>query len=241
MNAKIVRPVVWVTGAGRGIGKEIAKSFAQIGSKVVLTSRSEGELVKVQKEIIDYGGEAHVFKCDVSNEKEVKAAHRKIFKKLGTVQILINNAGKTSFNKFESTPLKEFDTIIDVNLRGPFLCISEVLPGMISQRGGWIFNIGSVVAVKTFQKSAAYTAAKTGLIAMSNVLREEVRKYNIKVVNVLPGATATTIWSKADLRKYSQRMMDPQTVAEAVVSIYRQGKRAVVEQVVIRSILGDLD
>lgn len=241
MNAKIVRPVVWVTGAGRGIGKEIAKSFAQIGSKVVLTSRSQSELVKVQKEIISYGGEAHVFKCDVSNEKEVKAAHQKIFKKLGAVKILINNAGKTSFHKFESTPLKEFDTIIDVNLRGPFLCISEVLPGMISQKGGWIINIGSVVAIKTFKNSAAYTAAKAGFIAMSNVLREEVRKYNIKVVNVLPAATATTIWSKEDLRKYSERMMNPQTVAEAVVSIYRQGKRAVIEHAVIRSISGDLD
>lgn len=241
MNAKIIRPVVWVTGAGRGIGKEIAKSFAQIGSKVVLTSRSSGELAKVQKEIINYGGEAHVFKCDVSNEKEVKVVHQKILKKLGTVQILINNAGITSFNKFESTPLKEFDTIIGVNLRGPFLCISEVLPGMISKKDGWIINIGSVVAIKTFKHSATYTAAKTGLIAMSNVLREEVRKYNIKVVNVLPGATATTIWSKEDLRKNSGRMMNPQTVAEAVVSLYRQGKRAVIEQAIIRSISGDLD
>jgi 3-oxoacyl-[acyl-carrier protein] reductase len=241
MNAKIVPSVVWVTGAGRGIGKEIAKSFAQIGSKVVLTSRSSGELVKVQKEIIDYGGEAHFFRCDISNEREVKVVHQKILKKLGSVQILINNAGITSFNKFESTPVKEFDTIIDVNLRGPFLCISEVLPGMISQRGGWIFNIGSVVAIKTFKKTAAYTAAKTGLIAMSDVLREEVRKYNIKVVNVLPGATATTIWSKDDLQKNSGRMMNPQSVAEAVLSVYRQGKRAVIEQVIIRSILGDLD
>jgi 3-oxoacyl-[acyl-carrier protein] reductase len=241
MESKNIRKVVWVTGAGRGIGKEIAKHFAEIGCKVVLISRSLNELVKVQKEIHNLGGEAHVFKCDISYEKDVKEVYKKIVKKLGPVQILVNNAGTTLFKNYESTSVKEFDSIIGVNLRGAFLCTSEVLPSMITQKDGWIFNIGSVVTIKTFKKSAAYTAAKTGLIAMSNVLREEVRKYNIKVVNILPGATATDMWKQEDLKRYSERMMHPRSVAEAVVSIYRQGKHAIIEQAVVRHIAGDLE
>jgi short-subunit dehydrogenase len=241
MESKIIRKVVWVTGAGRGIGKEIAKHFAEIGCKVVLTSRSLNELIKVQKEIYILGGEAHVFKCDISSERDVKEVYKKIFKKLGAVNVLVNNAGTTLFKKYESTSVKEFDSVININLRGPFLCTSEVLPAMITQRDGWIFNIGSVVTIKTFKKSAAYTASKAGFIAMSNVLREEVRNYNIKVVNILPGATATEMWRQKDLKKFSKCMMNPRSVGETVVSIYRQGKCAVIEQAVIRHISGDLE
>jgi 3-oxoacyl-[acyl-carrier protein] reductase len=241
MESEIIRKIVWVTGSGRGIGKEIAKHFAEIGCRVVLTSRTLNELIKMQKEILSLGGEAHVFKCDISNEKDVKIVYKKIFKKLGAVDVLVNNAGITSFKKFESTSVKEFNSVIDVNLRGPFLCTSEVLPNMIKQRDGWIFNIGSVVAIKTFKKSAAYTAAKAGLIAMGNVLREEVRNYNIKVVNILPGATATSMWNNESLKKFSKDMINPRNIAEAVVSIYRQGKHSVIEQAVIRHISGDLE
>lgn len=241
MENKISRKVVWVTGASSGIGKEIAKQFAEIGCKVVLTSRSLNELIKVQKEIHILGGEAHVFKCDISSERDVKEVYKKIFKKLGAVNVLVNNAGTTLFKKYESTSVKEFDSVININLRGPFLCTSEVLPAMITQRDGWIFNIGSVVTIKTFKKSAAYTASKAGLIAMSNVLREEVRNYNIKVVNILPGATATEMWRQKDLKKFSKCMMNPRSVGETVVSIYRQGKCAVIEQAVIRHISGDLE
>lgn len=235
------QPVVWVTGASRGIGKEIAIQFSLIGCKVVLSSRTVRELNSVQKEITKLGGEAFVFPFDIGKVSEISKTHTSIVKKLGRVDVLINNAGNTSFHSFENTSLKEFDKIIGVNLRASFLCIKEVLPSMISRKDGCIINIASVVATKIFKNSSAYSAAKAGLVAMLRVLREEVRHNNIKVITIFPGATSTKIWGNK-LNKLSNKMMDAKSVAETVLSIYRlKLKDAYVEELIIRPISGDLE
>lgn len=235
------QPVVWITGAGRGIGKEIAIQFSLIGCKVAISARTVSELNSVQKEITKLGGEAFVFPCDIGKAPEIPKTHNSIVKKLGRVDVLINNAGNTSFKKFEQTSQKEFDSIVNVILRGSFLCIKEVLPNMIERKDGWIINIASVVAIKTFKNSSAYSAAKAGLVAMLRVLREEVRKHNVKVITIFPGATSTKIWGEK-LHKYSNKMMDAKSVAETVLSLYRlKLKDAFVEELIIRPISGDLE
>ncbi|MDI6802690.1 MAG: SDR family oxidoreductase [Bacteroidota bacterium] len=235
------QPVVWITGAGRGIGREIAIQFSLIGCKVVLTSRTVRELTSVQKEITKLGGEAFVIRCDIGKASEISRAHKSIVNKLGSVDVLIDNAGITSFKKFEETSLEDFDSIVRTNLRGAFLCIKEVLPDMIKRKDGWIINIASVVAVKTFKNSSAYSAAKAGLVAMLRVLREEVRQHNVKVLTIFPGATSTKIWG-TKLQKLSKKMMDAKSVAETVLSLYRlKLKDAFVEELIIRPTLGDLE
>ncbi len=235
------QPVVWVTGAGRGIGKEIAIQFSLIGCKVVLTSRTVRELNTVQKTITKLGGEAFVFPCDIGKGSETSKTHRLIENKLGTVDVLINNAGNTSFKTFEKTSLKEFDSIVGINLRSAFLCIKKVLPDMIKRKEGLIINIASVVATKTFKNSSAYSAAKAGLVAMVRVLREEVRQHNVKIITIFPGATSTKMWA-GKLHELSNKMMDAKSVAETVVSIYRLKLRdAFVEELIIRPTLGDLE
>ncbi len=235
------QPVVWVTGASRGIGKEIAIQFSLIGCKVALTSRTVSELNSVQKEITKLGGDAYVFPCDIAKASEISRTHRSIESKLGKVDVLINNAGITSFHSFEMTSLEEFDSIVGINLRGTFLCIKKVLPNMIKKNEGWIINIASVVAIKTFKNSSAYSAAKAGLVAMIRVLREEVRRHNVKVITIIPGATSTKIWGDK-LHKFSHKMMDAKSVAEAVLSLYRlKLKDAFVEELIIRPTFGDLE
>lgn len=241
MNHKFRPPVVWITGASRGIGKEIALQFSYIGCKVALSSTSPRDLIIVKKLITKLGGTAEVFRCDLTKEKEVKSAYRAIEKIFGSVDVLVNDAGVTSFNSFETTTLKEFDNILDVNLRAAFICTKLVLPAMVKNRDGWIFNIASVVALKTFCNSSAYTAAKAGLNGMSRVVREEVRKHNIKVVTVFPGATATEMWDKKNLAKFSKRMMNPATVAEAILNVFKSNREGYVEELVIRPISGDID
>jgi short-subunit dehydrogenase len=234
------RAVVWVTGASRGIGYEIAKAFAAENAIVALTGRDEGKLRQVAREIRSKGGAAAAFACDVTSEKSVRVTARKIIASFGRVDVLVNNAGVTYFKSLRDTSPAEFSNVIAANLLGTFLCIRAVLESMIKQRSGYIFNIISVAAQTTYTLSGAYSASKAAVVALSNVLREEVRPYNIKVTAVLPGATETEMWTASTREKYRTRMMQPGDVAKIVASIYRMPQRAQVEEIVFRPQLGDL-
>ncbi|MBM4167121.1 MAG: SDR family oxidoreductase [Ignavibacteria bacterium] len=234
------RPVVWITGASRGIGKELAKQFASIGCIVALSSRNEKELLKLEKEIVSVDGIAKSFPCDITTVKSVFQIHKKIQKELGEIEVLINNAGVTVFKSLEKTTVKEFDEVFAVNLRGMFLCMKVVLPSMLKRKKGWIFNILSTASRTTFINSGAYSASKAGGMMLGNVLREEVRNKNICVVNVFPGATKTKMWNEADRKKYSSRMMSPKSVAESVLQVYRFPSDVVCEEIVLRPIKGDI-
>ncbi|MDI6766378.1 MAG: SDR family oxidoreductase [Bacteroidota bacterium] len=234
------RPIVWVTGASRGIGREIAKQFAQLGCIVCLSGRNKKTLQSVVKEIIKYGGKAAAFSLDITQPNAIQAVHRQIQKSIGEVDVLINNAGISSFKSFLETPLKDFNKIISTNLLGHIACTKAVLPSMVKRKKGWIFNIVSMVAVKTYDDSSAYTASKAGLFGCGKVLREEMKMHGVKVVNVLPGATATEIWHPKVREKYSSRMMKAKSVAEAVLAVFQMPDDVVVDEIVVRPVKGDL-
>lgn len=234
-------PVVWVTGASRGIGREIAKQFAQLGCIVCLSGRNKRALQSAVKEIIKYGGKATAFPLDINHPRAIQSVHRDIRKTIGEVNVLINNAGISSFKSFLESPLKDFNKIISTNLLGHIACMKAVLPSMVERKNGWIFNIISMVAVKTYEDSTAYTASKAGMLGLAKVLREEMKKHNVKVVNVIPGATATEIWHPKVLEKYSSRMMKAKSVAETVLSVFQMPEDVVVDEIIIRPIKGDLN
>jgi 3-oxoacyl-[acyl-carrier protein] reductase len=235
------RPVVWVTGASRGIGRELAKQFAMVGCEVCLSGRSAADLAAGVREIIGRGGRAHAVLCDVSRPGSVSAAARRIVRKIGSVDVLINNAGTTVFKPFSRTTLREFDAILNTNLFGSVHCIKAVLGPMMKRKEGWIINILSNAAVKTFEDSSAYSATKAGMLALGRVLREELRSFNIKVVNVIPGPVETAMWSAQDRRRYGRRMMRAKSVAEAVLAVYRMPPDVVVDELRLRPMKGDID
>ncbi len=232
--------VVWVTGASTGIGFDIAKAFAKTGHVVVATGRRKSRLVSLVNEIKFAGHEAYAFVCDVHSERSIISTKNKILERCGTIDILVNNAGVTSFKSFVETKSPEFDNIIKTNLRGSFLTARTVLPVMMKKKRGHIINILSITASAVFTDSAAYSASKAGLSALFNVLRAEVRKFNIKVSNILPGAVDTAMWSQASRLKYQKRMMTTKEVADIVVAVASQPKKVVIEEVTIRPIKGDL-
>lgn len=236
-----LREVVWITGASSGIGKELAISFSSIGANVILTSRNKKKLLQVEKEIVKYGGNAKSFVCDVRDEKSVFECKKKIQKEFGKIDVLINNSGIGIFKPFLFTSTKEFDDTIATNLRGMFLCIKSVLPDFIERKSGYIFNILSTASVDIFKNSSAYSASKSAAFMMSKVLRREVRKHNIKVINILPGATDTEIWDKESRKKFSHRMMKPHSVADVVLEIFRFPSDVVCEDIILRPQLGNID
>ncbi len=239
MSAKQV-PVVWVTGASRGIGAAIAHAFAAAGSHVVLSGRNSAALRHNVLHIRRLGGVASFVRCDVTQEASVANAFKKVSALPKAIDILVNNAGITYFKPFEKTTVKDFDHLVATNLRGVFLCTKSVLPTMLRERKGIIINIVSVSATTTFENSSAYAATKAGVLALSRSLRAEVRKKGIRVIDILPGAVETEMWGPSARKKYHSMMMQPEDVAEVVLSMVRQPKRVLTEEIVIRPLGGDL-
>jgi NADP-dependent 3-hydroxy acid dehydrogenase YdfG len=232
--------VVWITGASTGIGFELGKAFAKAGYIIVASARRKSRLVSLVSEIRFAGHEAYAFVCDVRSERSITSTKNKILEKCGTIDVLVNNAGITAFKSFADTKPPEFDDIIKTNLRGSFLTARTVLPIMMKKRRGHIINILSAAAKTVFANSSAYSASKAGMLAMFNCLRAEVRKYNIKVSNIMPGAADTAMWSPGSRQKYQTRMMTPREVAEVVIQIASQPKKVVIEDITIKPIKGDL-
>lgn len=236
MNQK----VVWVTGASTGIGKEIANEFSREGYIVVVTARRKSRLVSIVSEIKFAEREASAFVCNVISERSVQITAKRILEKYGAVDVLINNAGATVFKSFIETKSFDYDNVIDTNLRGAFLCTKAVLPQMIKNKKGHIINILSVAANTAFENSAVYAASKAGLLAMANSLRTEVRKYNIKISNILPGAVETAMWDSKARQRYKNRMMSAIDIAKIVLAIYEQPRKVLIEDVTVRPIKGDI-
>jgi short-subunit dehydrogenase len=230
---------IWITGASSGIGKAAAEEFARTGCKVFVSARRVTELERFNKTLSKDKLEVEIYPCNVASSANVEQTAKKILS-THKIDCLINNAGTTSYKSAEENSINEIDDIINTNLLGSIYTIKSILPGMIKQGSGTIINILSTATKKVFTESSAYTASKLGLMGYANVLREEVRKYNIKVVNVIPGATETPMWSQETRKEHAERMMKPSDVARLLVWIYLQKENMVSEEIVIKPIEGDL-
>jgi 3-oxoacyl-[acyl-carrier protein] reductase len=230
---------VWITGGSSGIGKAAAKEFARTGSRVFVSARRTRELEKLNEEIEKEKLSVTCFPCNVGSSANVEQTIKKIFA-IQPVDCLINNAGITSFKAAEDNSINEINDIILTNLLGSIYTIKFLLPYFIKQGKGTIINIISSAADKIFTNSSAYTASKAGLMGYANVLREEVRKYNIKVINILPGATETAMWPSEVRKANSERMMTAEEIARLLVWVYLQEGNMIPEEIIIKPIQGDL-
>ncbi len=220
-----------VTGASRGIGKSIALSLADAGVKVVLVARHQNDLESAEKEIRKNGGQCIVVQADVSEEAGVFRLMEKTTDAFGTVDILVNNAGHGIFSKVVDTAVKDFDGMMNVNLRGVFLCCKGVLPLMIRQKSGSIINIASLAGKNSFIGGASYSATKWGLLGFSRSLMLEVRDFNIRVVAICPGSVNTSFSNHS---KDSDKIIQPQDVAETVLFALTMPARSNVSEIDIR-------
>jgi len=230
---------VWITGASSGIGKSLTFEFAKHGKNLILSSRKKDSIEKVKNEIDLEKISVETAPFNVTDIEEIEKSFKSISKNYD-IDCLINNAGVTSFTLAHKDSIKQIKDIIDTNLLGSIYMIKTVLPGMMERKKGTIINIQSVAAKKVFTKSSAYAASKAGLSAYSKVLREEMRDYNIRIIDVFPGATKTPIWPNEALEKYSDRMMSPDEIAKFIFNAYSINSNMVTEEMVIRPMKGDL-
>jgi NAD(P)-dependent dehydrogenase (short-subunit alcohol dehydrogenase family) len=192
------RQVALVTGAGRGIGRAIAEALAGAGCGVALLARSAHELAETKQRIEKAGGRSLACPADVTNRETIEQTVAEVERKLGPIDLLVNNAGRGK----PLGPLAEVDPdewwrSVEVNLRGPLLCSRAVLPGMIARRRGRIINIASGAATRAIPAVSAYAVSKTALVRLTENLAAEVKDKNIQVFAVHPGTVRTTMSQEA--------------------------------------------
>lgn len=191
---KLKGQVAMITGAGRNIGKAMAKLFASEGAKVVVAEMHEGRGQAVVDEINKSGGQAALVLGDVSKSADVQQMVKEAVAKFGGIDILINNAALTDHaNIFDSTE-EEFDKVIAVSLKGPYLVTKYVAEQMRQQgRGGKIVNFGSTSGMVGRFDGIAYAAAKAGVINMTRALATQLSPYKIRVNCVVPNRSGSPV------------------------------------------------
>jgi len=186
-----------VTGASRGIGREIALELARQGANVAVNfAGSEAKAGEVVDEIKALGRDAFAIKCDVSSAEEVTEMVKGTIERFGKLDILVNNAGITRDNLLMRMKVEEWDDVININLKGVFLCTKAVTRQMMKQRLGRIINIASIVGVSGNPGQANYVAAKAGVIGLTKTTAKELASRNITVNAIAPGFITTDMTEK---------------------------------------------
>jgi len=223
--------VALVTGASKGIGKAIALALVAEGAQVGLIARSEPDLAKLAAEIADNGGQASYAAADISDMASVEAAVNNITKELGTIDILINNAGTGKFGKFLELTPEEWERQVKVNLFGVYYATRAVLPQMIERQSGDIVNISSTAGKSGSALTSAYSASKFGVFGLSESLMQEVRKQNIRVTALAPSTIVTDLAYSANLITGDpERVMHPEDFAELVIAHLKLNRRMLVKE-----------
>ncbi|MBW4606556.1 MAG: SDR family oxidoreductase [Hassallia sp. WJT32-NPBG1] len=225
MTGQFDGKVALVTGASSGIGRATAIAFARVGAKVVAASRRIAEGEETVRRIQEAGGEAIFVQTDVSRATEVEALVNKTVDTYGRLDCACNNAGRAIFRPLIEMPEEDWNQMFDVNLKGMWLCLKYEISMMLKQEGGAIVNVASVGGVIGAAGTAAYSATKGGVIALTRAAAIEYAKSGIRLNIVSPGSIETDMLATVPTDLLAQvaaghpvgRIGKPEEVAEAVV------------------------
>jgi NAD(P)-dependent dehydrogenase (short-subunit alcohol dehydrogenase family) len=216
----------FITGAASGIGRAAAVAFAAEGARVVVADRSEAELQETAEQVRAAGGEVLAITCDVSIPEQVQAAVAQALQAFGRIDCAFNNAGvENKAALLHEIELEEWDRILNINLRGAFICMKHEIAQMVRQGGGVVVNTSSGAGIRGVAGGASYAASKHGMIGMTKSAALDYAKQNIRVNCVLPGNIATPMMDRftgGDIQKAIDlepvgRLGKPEEIAEAVL------------------------
>jgi len=222
-----------VTGASRGIGFAIARKLGLMGAKVAICARNSGKLEDAAARLRNDGVEMLAATADVASAAEIASLVTKAEKSLGSIEILVNNAGIGYFGHVQEADEKNWDSVLDTNLKSVFLLSKAVAPGMIERRTGHIINIGSLAGKNAFKNGSIYCASKWGLMGLTECMAEDLREYGVRVSVICPGSVATEFGSPAS-KKNPQKMLQPDDIAHAVEMLVSQAPQSFISEVLIR-------
>ncbi|WP_029631358.1 SDR family oxidoreductase [[Scytonema hofmanni] UTEX B 1581] len=231
--------VIAITGASSGIGEATAKLLAQNGANVVLGARRTEKLEAIVKEIRDQGNTAEFKAVDVTDREDVKAFIHFALEKFGRVDAIFNNAGVMPLSPMNALKVEEWDTMIDVNIRGVLNGIAAGLPIMEAQGGGQFINTASIGAHMVTPTGVVYCATKYAVWAISEGLRQESK--NIRVTIISPGVVETELGSditdnaaKGFLKELRKTALTPQAIAQSVLFAVSQPDDVDVNEIIVR-------
>ncbi len=231
-----------ITGASQGIGAATARAVAaQHGAtaQLILVARNGEKLSRVASDCKALGADAVAIPCDVTSDAEVNELSRAVMAGWDAPpSLLVNNAGAFTPSPLSETSVDSFRHQVETNLTSAFLVTQAFLPAMIERRSGTLVFLASVASIRAYPGSAAYCAAKHGLLGLARVAREETREHGVRVVTIMPGATLTPSWDGTDLP--ASRFMPEEDVASAILGAHALSRRSVVEEIVMRPQLGDI-
>lgn len=229
-----------ITGGARGIGKEIALTFAREGSAICICDINEPAIDETTRELASIGRQAIGLKVDVTNSSEVADMVQKVLDKFAKIDILINNAGITRDNLLLRMKEEEWDAVLGVNLKGTFNCTKAVSKVMIKQRYGKIVNIASIIGLMGNPGQANYAASKGGIISFTKSIAKELASRNINVNAIAPGFIQTEMTAKLpqDLRESMLKMIplnrfgEPSDVANLALFLVSENSQYITGHVI---------
>jgi len=232
--------LVVVTGGSRGIGRAIAERFAAERFDVAACARNREGLLVLQTDIErKFGSKVHIFDADLSIKKQVSRFVQFVSELQQPVDVLVNNAGLFVPGDLSTEPDGNIEQMIEANLYSAYHLTRGLVAGMKALRRGHIFNVCSIASFTAYPNGGSYAISKFALLGFSRCLREELKNHGIRVTAVMPGATYTESWQASGLPE--DRFIPAEDIAELVFAAYRVSPRTVVEELVVRPQLGDIN
>jgi NADP-dependent 3-hydroxy acid dehydrogenase YdfG len=225
--------VVLVTGASKGIGRSMCLLFSEKGAIVYALARSEALLHELAHEAENHAGRIVPAPCDVTDGTAIQELVGRIIREEGHIDVLINNAGLGHFGPIHELSEEQWDEMMNVNLKGVFLCTKYVVPHLLQQQRGHIINISSVAGTVTFPGGGGYCTTKFGLMAFTDILTQELKPHNIKVSVICPGSVQT-YFGQTDPKAYSLR---PEEVAYIAYQMAAAPEHVIMNQVIMRPVV----
>lgn len=221
-----------VTGAGSGIGEAIATLLHEEGAKVVLAGRNKDKLQNVANQLAQ--DSVKVVPTDVTNKEEVDELMKIAQQTFGVLDIVINSAGQMLSSKITDYQVDEWDSMIDVNIKGTLYTAQAALPTMLEQSSGHLINIASISGFEVTKSSTIYSATKAAVHTITQGLEKELAKTGVKVTSISPGMVDTAI--TAAYNPSDRKKLDPQDIAEAVLYALTQPKHVNVNEITVRPV-----